>query len=131
MCDPCVTHNWQKQESAASLISALQVPDCLLCGSVPDGGHVGPDLLVESCEPLPLLPADARLLLLVDDLVETLVEENGEALAAVLRGRHISGVVVGHLADVIGDIGHMGMILHLWLSAWLRSGIEVRKDEGT
>ena len=65
------------------LVSALQVPDCLFCGPVPDGGHVLPDLLVESCEPLPILWADAWLPLLVYDLVETLVQEDGEALAAV------------------------------------------------
>ena len=65
------------------LVSALQIPHSLLCGSIPDGGHVLPDLLVESCEPLPFLCADAGLPLLVYDLVETLVQEDGEALAAV------------------------------------------------
>ena len=65
---------------------------------------------METCEPLPLLWADAGLPLLVDDLVEPLVQEDGEALAAILRGWHIAGVVVGHLGDIIGDIGHMGMI---------------------
>lgn len=97
-----------KRESAASLISPLHIPDCLLRGSITDGGQVGPDLLMESCQPLPLLPADARLLLLVDNLVETLVQKDGKALAAVLRGRRIAGKVVGHLADVIRDIGRRG-----------------------
>ena len=92
------------------LVSALQIPHSLLCGSVPDGVHVLPDLLVESCEPLPLLPADARLPLLVYDLVEPLVQEDGEALAAVLRRGDVAGVVVGYLADVIGNVRHMGMI---------------------
>ena len=107
-----MTHNWQKQESAASLISALQVPYCLLCGSIPDGGHVGPDLLMESCEPLFLLRADARLLLLVDDLVEPLMHEDGEALTTVFRYGDVARVVVGYLADVIGDIGHKWVIGH-------------------
>ena len=103
-------HNAQKRGSAASLVFSLQVSDGFLCGSVPDGGHVGPDLLVESCQPLSFLWAEAWLLLLVDDLVEPLVQEDGETLAAVLRCADVRGVVVGHLGDIIGDIGHMGMI---------------------
>ena len=90
------------------LVSALQVPDGLLFGSVPDCGHVFPDLLVESCEPFPFLLADAGLPLLVYDLVETLVQEDGEALAAVFGCGDVIGVVVGYLADIIGDIGHKG-----------------------
>ena len=65
---------------------------------------------MESCEPLPFLLADAWLLFLVYDLVETLVQEDGEALAAVLGCGDVIGVVVGYLADIIGNIGHMGMI---------------------
>ena len=84
--------------------------DCLLCGSITDGGHVCPDLPMETCEPLPLLRADAGLPLLVDDLVEPLVQEDGEALTPVLRCGDIRGVVVGHLGDIIGEIGHTWMI---------------------
>lgn len=65
---------------------------------------------MESCEPLPLLPADAGLPLLVYDLVESLVEEDGEALAAVFRCGDVRGAVVGYLANVIGNVGHKGMI---------------------
>lgn len=98
------------EQRVALFVFAFQVPDCLLCGSVPDGGRVGPDLLVDRRKSLPLLPADSWLPLLVYDLVEPRVEEGGEALAAVLRGRYIAGVVFGYLADIIRYVGHMGMI---------------------
>lgn len=35
------------------------------------------------------------------------MQEDGEALTAVLRCGDVARVVVGYLADVIGDIGHM------------------------
>lgn len=36
------------------------------------------------------------------------MQEDGEALAAVLGCGDVIGVVVGYLADIIGDIGHKG-----------------------
>lgn len=83
------------EQRVALFVFAFQVPDCLLCGSVPDGGRVGPDLLVDRRKSLPLLPADSWLPLLVYDLVEPRVEEDGEALAAVLGDGDVIGVVVG------------------------------------
>lgn len=50
------------------------------------------------------------LVFLVDDLVELFIQKDGEALAVVVWGRDVAGVVVGYLADVIRDVGHMGMI---------------------
>lgn len=60
--------------------------------------------------PLSLLWADAWLPLLVYDLVESLVEENGEALAAICRCGDVAGVVVEYLTDVIRNVGHAWMI---------------------
>lgn len=45
----------------------------------------------------PPLPADTWLPLLVYDLIKSLVEEDGEALAAVRRCRIASWAVVGYL----------------------------------
>lgn len=39
-------------------------------------------------------------------LVEVLVKELGEALALVIRGEDTAGGGVGHLGDVIKDLGH-------------------------
>lgn len=63
---------------------------------------------METCEPLPFLRADARLLLQVDDLVEPLMQEDGKALAAAFRRGDVRGVVVGYLADVIREVHAFG-----------------------
>lgn len=84
------------------------IPDFLLRSSVPDGGHVGPGLLVNAAR-LSLPVADASLLLLVDDLVESLVGENGEAL--VTAGRSEDARRAGqYLTDASGCGAH-GMIV--------------------
>ena len=61
-------------------VPALDLPDGLFGGSVPDGGQVGSDLLVDGGEALAFMPAESCLLLLVDDLVEALVQEDGQPL---------------------------------------------------
>lgn len=61
-------------------------------------------------EALAVLPAESCLLLLVDDLVESLVQEDGQSLPLVIGGWCVAGVVVGVLGDVIRDIGHTWMI---------------------
>ena len=55
---------------------------------------------------LAVLFAETGLLLLVDDLVETLVQEDGQPLPFVVGGGHIAGVVLRYLGDVIGDIDY-------------------------
>ena len=91
-------------------VSALDLPDCLFGGPVPDGGQVCSDLLVDGGEALAVLPAEFGLLLLVDDLVEPLVQEDGQPLPLVIGGGCVAGVVVGDLGDIIRDIGHTWMI---------------------
>ena len=53
------------------------------------------------------------LVFLVDDLVQLFMQEDGQSLFAVLGRRKEIGAVVWYLADVIRDVGHIGMILHL------------------
>ena len=52
------------------------------------------------------MPAESCLLLLVDDLVEALVQEDGQPLPLIIRRGDVGGVVVGNLGDVIRNIGH-------------------------
>lgn len=87
-------------------ISALDLPHGPLGGPVSDCSEVCSDLLVDGGEALAVLSADAGLLLMVDDLVESLVQEDGEPLPLGVGGGHIAGVVVGDLRDIIRDIGH-------------------------
>ena len=67
-------------------ISALNLSYGLLCGPVPDGGQVGSDLLMGGSKALAVLSAESGLLLLVDDLVETLVQEDGQPLPLGVGG---------------------------------------------
>lgn len=53
------------------------------------------------------------LVFLVDDLVELFMQEDGEALFLVLGRRKEIGAVVWYIADVIRNVGYIGMILHL------------------
>ena len=55
---------------------------------------------------LAILSAEAGLLLLVDDLIEALVQEDGQPLPLIIRRGDVGGVVVGNLGDVIRNIGH-------------------------
>ena len=50
---------------------------------VPDSGQICSDLLMDTCGVLMVLPAEAGLLLLVDDLVEKLVKEDGQPLPRI------------------------------------------------
>lgn len=61
-------------------VFALDLPDCLFGGPVSDGGVVCSDLLVHGSEALAVLSAESCLLLMVDDLVEPLVQEDGQPL---------------------------------------------------
>ena len=76
--------------------------------------EVGSDLLVHDGQALAILSAEAGLLLLVDDLVEALVQEDGQPLPLIIRRGCVAGVVVGDLGDVIRDIGHTRMIRPGW-----------------
>ena len=91
-------------------VFSLDLPHGLFGGPVSDGGQVCSDLLVDGGEALAILPAEAYLLLLVDNLVEPLVQEDGQPLPLVVGGGDKPGVVVGYLGDVIRDIGHTRMI---------------------
>ena len=91
-------------------VFSLDLPHGLFGGPVSDGGQVCSDLLVDGGEALAVLPADAGLLLLVDDLVEALVQEDGQPLPLGVGCGCVAGVVVGDLGDVIRDIGHTWMI---------------------
>ena len=91
-------------------ISALDLPHGPLGGPVSDCGQVGSDLLVDGGEALAVLSAEAGLLFLVDDLVEPLVQEDGQPLPLIIGGGDETGVVVGDLGDVIRCIDHTWMI---------------------
>lgn len=60
---------------------------------------------------LAVLSAESGLLLLVDDLVETLVQEDGQLLSLGVGGWRVAGMVVGDLADVIRGVRHMRIIV--------------------
>ena len=90
ICENCLLPNFVRhlcakvgQNLATRPVPALNLPHCLLGCSVSDLCKVGSDLLVHAGEALAVLPADAGLLLLVDDLVEALVQEDGQSLTAV------------------------------------------------
>ena len=91
-------------------VPALDLSHGPFGGSVPDGGEVCSDLLVDGGEALAVLSAESCLLLLVDDLVEPLVQEDGQPLPLIIAGGDVPGVVVGDLGDIIRDIGHTWMI---------------------
>ena len=88
---------------ATRSIPALDLSHGPLRGPVPDSGQVCSDLLVDGCQALAILFAESGLLLLVDELVEALVQEDGQPLPFVVGGGHIAGVVLRYLGDVIGD----------------------------
>lgn len=56
------------------------------------------------------MPAESCLLLLVDDLFEALVQEDGQPLPLIIRRGDVGGVVVGNLGDVIRNIGQKWMM---------------------
>lgn len=58
----------------------LDLPDGPFDGPVPDSGQICSNLLMDTCGVLMVLPAEAGLLLLVDDLVEKLVKEDNQPL---------------------------------------------------
>ena len=91
-------------------VSALDLPDCLFGGPIPDGSQVCPDLLVHGEQALAVMPSESGLLLMVDYLVEALVQEDGQPLPLIIGGGDETGVVVGDLGDIIRDIGHTWMI---------------------
>ena len=76
-------------------VSSLDLSDGLLGGPVPDGGEAGSDLLVHGGKAHAVLPAEAGLLLLADDLVEPLVQEDGQPLPLIILGGCVAGVVLG------------------------------------
>ena len=96
-------------------VSSLDLPYGPLGGPISDGGKVCSDLLVDGGEALAVLSAEACLLLLVDDLVESLVQEDGQPLPVGVGGGHVAGVVVGDLGDIIRDIDHTWMISRIGL----------------
>lgn len=91
-------------------VSALDLPYGPFGGPVSDVCEVCSDLLVHGGEALAVLSAEAGLLLLVDDLVESLVQEDGEPLPLIIRRGYIAWMVFGDLGDVIRDVSHTWMI---------------------
>ena len=91
-------------------VFSLDLPHGLFSGPVSDVCEVCSDLLVHSGEAIAVLSAESGLLLLVDDLVEALVQEDGQPLPLGVGGGCVAGVVVGDLGDVIRDVVHTWMI---------------------
>ena len=91
---------------ATRSIPTLDLPHGPLCGRIPNLCEVGSDLLGHGGQALAVMPAESCLLLLVDDLVEALVQEDGQPLPLIIRRGDVGGVVVGNLGDVIRNIGH-------------------------
>ena len=91
-------------------ILALQVSDFALPGPIPNRSNIHLHLPVQSSQALAFLPGQSRLVFLVDDLVEALVQEYRESLSPVGRGGDVVGVVVGYLRNVIGEVSHTWMI---------------------
>lgn len=85
----------QSAKSPGHPVPALDLPDGPLGGPVPDGGEAGSDLLVHGGKAHAVLPAEAGLLLLADDLVEPLVQEDGQPLPLIILGGCVAGVVLG------------------------------------
>ena len=86
----------------------LYISYSLLGGPVSYCGKINSDLLMHDGRALAILSAESGLLLLVDELVEALVQEDGQPLPLALRSGCVAKVVVEDLGDVIGNVAIPG-----------------------